>query len=263
MSHSPLDPLPGDLAALFASEARSYADAPALHASVLHHVEWAAGLAAPLATHAGATAASAVGAAKSVGAPLATTVVATGVGKVTAVAVSALLVGSVLGGVAGRASLGAPAAPKPPTSIVSSGPREPYPVSSAKTDWAAVPEPSAQPAPVPVPASRGSATVVANPSTTAGESSSHGTLTREREMLDVARAALSSGRASDAITTIQRHAQKWPRGYLGEEREVLWIQALVASGRREEAVAKASLFRTTYPTSILQPAVDAALSAAQ
>jgi outer membrane protein assembly factor BamD (BamD/ComL family) len=82
-------------------------------------------------------------------------------------------------------------------------------------------------------------------------------------VLEVARAALASGRANDAIATIERHVQKWPRGYLAEEREVLWIQALVLSGRRDEAFAKATLFRKTYPTSILQPAIEAALSPTQ
>jgi hypothetical protein len=89
--------------------------------------------------------------------------------------------------------------------------------------------------------------------------SPRGDLVREREILDAAHAALAHGRAADALAAVQRHATQWPRGYLGEEREVVRIQALAASGRRGEAEQLAIRFRTTHPKSMLLPAVDAAV----
>jgi hypothetical protein len=82
---------------------------------------------------------------------------------------------------------------------------------------------------------------------------------RERELLDVARAALARGRPADAIAAAEEHAQKWPRGYLAEEREVVLIQALVSAGRGRAAESKAALFRKSFPRSMLMPAVDVAL----
>lgn len=43
------------------------------------------------------------------------------------------------------------------------------------------------------------------------------------------------------------------------EREVLTIQALVVSGRRDEAVRRAQVFRAAHPKSLLWPAVEAAV----
>jgi RNA polymerase sigma-70 factor (ECF subfamily) len=88
-----------------------------------------------------------------------------------------------------------------------------------------------------------------------------GDLTRERELLDVARAAMAHGSPADAIVAAERHARNWPNGYLTEERETLWIEALAASGRRDEAARKASSFRKAFPKSVLMPAVEAALTA--
>jgi len=86
-----------------------------------------------------------------------------------------------------------------------------------------------------------------------------GDLTRERELLDVARAALAHGKPQDAIQAAQEHARRWPRGYLAEEREVVLIQALVAAGRTVEAEQRATRFHRSFPRSMLAPAVDAAI----
>jgi hypothetical protein len=91
--------------------------------------------------------------------------------------------------------------------------------------------------------------------------SAAGDLVRERELLDVARAALARNRPEDAIATAQRHAEQWPRGRLAEEREALLVQALAAAGRRQEAARRADSFRRAYPTSILLPVVDGVLGA--
>jgi hypothetical protein len=84
-------------------------------------------------------------------------------------------------------------------------------------------------------------------------------LAAERGLLEMARTALARGQAEDALQALERHAASFPRGRLAEEREVLAIQSLVALGRPADAKARASRFRHLFPTSILQPAVDAAL----
>jgi hypothetical protein len=106
--------------------------------------------------------------------------------------------------------------------------------------------PSTAPAAIPSPSA-------ARPAGSAGD------LTRERELLDAARAALDRGRPNDAVAAAREHAQKWPRGYLAEEREVVLIQGLVAAGNQQEAEHRAAQFHRTFPKSILGPAVDAAV----
>jgi hypothetical protein len=52
-------------------------------------------------------------------------------------------------------------------------------------------------------------------------------------------------------------------GQLSEERESLWIHALVTLGRVEEALQRAGAFRERFPDSLLQPSVDASLQGAE
>jgi hypothetical protein len=47
---------------------------------------------------------------------------------------------------------------------------------------------------------------------------------------------------------------------LGEEREVLMVQALVRAARYDEARARATAFRRTVPDSLFLSAVDAAIA---
>jgi len=84
-------------------------------------------------------------------------------------------------------------------------------------------------------------------------------LAEERELLEQSRGALGSGDASGAMALLARHAARHPRGRLGDEREALWIRALVQAGRREEARARFEAFRTRSPGSLLIPAMEAAI----
>jgi hypothetical protein len=84
-------------------------------------------------------------------------------------------------------------------------------------------------------------------------------LDAEREVLDIARAALVSGDFDDALSALGRHANTFAHPLLGEEREALAVQALVRAGRYEEARSRAEAFRRKSPNSLLLPAVDAAL----
>jgi hypothetical protein len=92
----------------------------------------------------------------------------------------------------------------------------------------------------------------------------HGTgvtadLSREREILDIAKTALGRGDASAALARTEDHARTYPRGALAEEREALAVQALVAAGRAAEAKSRAARFAKVFPKSVLLPAVRASI----
>jgi hypothetical protein len=89
--------------------------------------------------------------------------------------------------------------------------------------------------------------------------SASSSLSVERGVLDDARAALSSGDAARALRLSDEHLRRFPKAQLGEEREALAIQSLVALGRYDEARARAARFRTAAPHSLLMPAIDSAL----
>ena len=99
----------------------------------------------------------------------------------------------------------------------------------------------------------------AAPASTSGEARGLRDLRRERELVDAARSALAGGRASEALSSIDRHAMMFPNGQLAEERESLRIRALVATGRRAEGEAQATQFRRRFPNSALLPSVEGAL----
>ena len=70
----------------------------------------------------------------------------------------------------------------------------------------------------------------------------------EVDLLKRARSALGPAPAT-ALTLTAEHAARFPRGALGQEREVLAIQALVQLGRRDEARARAARFLAAFPGS--------------
>lgn len=85
-------------------------------------------------------------------------------------------------------------------------------------------------------------------------------LSQERGLLEVARTALARGDVAATLDAVERHARDFPDGRLAEEREVLFIQALVQAGRKDEAARHAASFRKQFPDSLMGPAVDAALA---
>jgi len=253
MSAEPLESLPAHLRELIALESEAHPVDDALRAEVLARVELAIQLAGPggsggTAPRLGAGAGGAAGAA------------AAGVKKLLAVGLAAGMGGLLIGagtGVVGSNLLRAPAPVRPPAPAVTAESDVPSPrdVPSAPSLLPDAPSaPSAAPprAPhVPSEATRQSAS--------SEEPSLRGDLTKERELLDVARAALARSRPGDAIAACELHAKTWPHGYLSEEREVVLIQALVAAGRRPEAERRAAQFRKTFRQSMLLPAVETAL----
>jgi outer membrane protein assembly factor BamD (BamD/ComL family) len=86
-----------------------------------------------------------------------------------------------------------------------------------------------------------------------------GSLLSERAILDRARKNLLSGEPSAALEDVERHAKRYPRGDLAEEREALRVEALVAAERYDEARLAAARFRATYPWSMLGAAVKGAV----
>jgi hypothetical protein len=88
-----------------------------------------------------------------------------------------------------------------------------------------------------------------------------GRLAAERNLLEIARAALVRGQADGALGALARHEATFPRGELTEEREGLFVQALVAARRYDEARVRAARFARRYPRSLFAPVVAQALGA--
>ncbi len=175
----------------------------------------------------------------------------------------------VLGGLAGaglhatlqpsvRPPAAAPRAPLLPVSPVS-GATEPAPLAPVvPPPRAEVPEPVplVRPAPVPATVPVPSVAYAAREPTGPGRDVD---LAAERALLEIARTALARGQVEAALDAVQRHARRFPRGQLVEERESVWIQALVAGERSAEARQRAAEFRRRFPQSILRPVVEAAV----
>lgn len=84
-------------------------------------------------------------------------------------------------------------------------------------------------------------------------------LAAERNLIEIARTALARGRIDGALATLHRHARRFAKGQLAEERDSLYVQALVAKGDFVQARDRATRFRLKHPSSLFQPAVDQAL----
>jgi hypothetical protein len=129
--------------------------------------------------------------------------------------------------------------------VVSSQPPEPPPeptVASLATSSAA---PAAPPtASVPAPAD---------------ERARHkAQLKTERLLLEAAQTALRSGDTESALGALRRHAREFPHGQLVEERELMMVQALNASGDSAAARRRAAEFKKQFQGSLMQDAVDQA-----
>jgi hypothetical protein len=61
------------------------------------------------------------------------------------------------------------------------------------------------------------------------------------------------------LLLLGQHARRFGHGQLAEEREALWVQALVANGNTEEARTRAVQFRRHFPRSIQIEIVNAAI----
>jgi hypothetical protein len=80
----------------------------------------------------------------------------------------------------------------------------------------------------------------------------------ERLLLSRAQVALARSRPMDAIAALEEHEQRFARGWLSEERDALYVQALASAHRTTEARTRASAFATAYPRSVFRALVDRA-----
>ncbi|HEX6271589.1 MAG TPA: tetratricopeptide repeat protein, partial [Polyangiaceae bacterium] len=87
------------------------------------------------------------------------------------------------------------------------------------------------------------------PAQRARESDRRASLAAESALLTEARAKLRSGDANGAAETLERLRARFPRGVLGQEREVLAIEILMAQGSRDAAKTRARAFIRSYPRS--------------
>ncbi|MGC4087015.1 MAG: hypothetical protein QM756_03760 [Polyangiaceae bacterium] len=119
-------------------------------------------------------------------------------------------------------------------------PPAPTPATSAPIEMPSAPTASAS-APAPKPAV----------APTANRADPEAELALMRE----AQAALGSDPAR-ALALTKQHAQKYPRGVLAQEREVVAIDALKRLGQNGEAAARAARFRQSHPESAYLPRIE-------
>jgi hypothetical protein len=84
-------------------------------------------------------------------------------------------------------------------------------------------------------------------------------LEKERALVDMARSALARGSSASAIAALREHERAFPRGRLSEERDAMLIQVLASGGEAGEALRRAEAFRARFKSSMLLPAVEAAV----
>jgi hypothetical protein len=77
----------------------------------------------------------------------------------------------------------------------------------------------------------------------------------EIDLLREAQASVGSN-PSHALAVCDEHARSYPNGQLGQERELIRIQALAALGRTSEAQAAADAFKARHPGSAYSQRID-------
>jgi hypothetical protein len=134
-------------------------------------------------------------------------------------------------GAAWFASRGGPSAPAAQTS-------EAQPAETAVAAASADPIPTAAPSVEPSSADAPPVAASSAPAQRAPASSASGagdSLAEELALIKRAQASMRSGDAAGALTLLDQHQHRFPRGALGPERSALRIQALCALGRGAEA----------------------------
>lgn len=71
----------------------------------------------------------------------------------------------------------------------------------------------------------------------------------EEQAFNTASSALSRGNVALGLAELAQHARLFPNGRHAQEREMLWISALLSIGRTVEACAHAAIVRRAYPKS--------------
>ncbi len=129
-------------------------------------------------------------------------------------------------------------------------------LAHARTTQAEAQKPSAESAPAPLESAVSKPTAPsASGALASGPSSSDRTnlLLREAQGVGAARAKLAGGDAGGALEELSALDREVPKGGLGQERRVLAIEALAASGKRDQAAALARAFLDANPSSPYAP----------
>jgi hypothetical protein len=95
-------------------------------------------------------------------------------------------------------------------------------------------------------------TAIARPTASGAAAASMQQALTETHLLRKAQAALGTHPAR-AIELCREHERRFPAGLLGQERDVIRIQALLALGRREDARTLVDAFRARHPGSAHVP----------
>jgi hypothetical protein len=164
-------------------------------------------------------------------------------------ALGALLGGAVSVGVA--AGTGSFSAREPPAPSVNEPVRPTPPTRVDRT------KPSPEPTVAEQPRADGARAFVPAPATTASTapSSTSDSVAAEARLLESARRALAADPAR-ALELVARHEREYPTGVLAVEREFLAIDALVRSGRRQEAEARGRRMREHAPGSLYEERLE-------
>ncbi len=147
-----------------------------------------------------------------------------------------------LGAYLGTRTTAAPVA-TPAPAVAPSEPAAPSAPAVASAAVSADPEPVASvepPAPPVVSSTR--------PAASAHAPAESQDVVAEEDILHRARAALATS-PQTALDLTNQHAKKFPHGVLGQEREIVAIEALENLGRSPEAASRAARFRTHFPAS--------------
>lgn len=88
-------------------------------------------------------------------------------------------------------------------------------------------------------------------------------LNRELTLLEKARTLLSDGDAAGTLKLLKQHQWRYPKSSMEQERQSLYIKALVLAGRRVEARAKALAFVRRFPHSTLRSSVEKSIQSMQ
>jgi hypothetical protein len=78
----------------------------------------------------------------------------------------------------------------------------------------------------------------------------------EMKLVESARDALRSARPAEALALSNDHAKRFPKGAFAQECEVTAVEALVKTGRKDEAKKRAERFKTRFPGSAATRRLD-------
>lgn len=255
-----LRPYPPEVQALLEAERDYPPEPPARRARVLAAMTATLASSLPTAAHGAGSAIGATG-----GAGSAAGSAASGLARLVSATLVAFVAGAGAGAGTYHALTSAREAPPP------AGLREDLPAQTSKpaaspdagvaTPTLVGPEPAATPEATPAEAARPRPRGPREPSTRgAAPRSDREERARERQLIEVARAAVARGNSAAALDALRRHAQQFPRGRLSEEREALRVLALASAGQSAAARHRAAAFHRSHPNSVFGPAVDRALA---